>query len=309
MTQKCYLASQLRMSQRVFFQRCYYILKDGPSIQLKVTHRSQLTLKKIISKTDAYEKKSCLVHESFARNRIAFSPIFLSLTRLHHAFMPLLTRKSKLFLKQVNPYTTSSSLNVSRSCWKCGKDTNPKKDLFFCECGVVQSTAPSLTYFDLLQQDPSFELEPKLLGIVFRDTQKLLHPDMFSSKSKKEQQLAEEQSSLLNKAYQTLLKPLSRAIYMLKLQNVTIDEKDTISDPEFLMDIMNINEQIDEAFSATDIDNVEEANSITIDRCIQELAKAFKENDIQGAKRSTIKLRYFTTISERILELRRRELG
>ncbi|GFS00353.1 Co-chaperone protein HscB homolog [Elysia marginata] len=194
-------------------------------------------------------------------------------------------------------------------CWKCGKNTNPEKELFFCKCGVVQSVAPSLTYFDLLQQQPSFELDSKSLGVVFRDTQKFLHPDMFSTKSKEEQQLAEEQSSLLNKAYRTLLKPLSRAIYMLKLQNVAIDEKDTISDPEFLMDIMSINEQIDEASSASDINSLEETNNVAIDNCIQEITQAFKDNRIKDAKNSTIKLRYFTTISERILDLRRRALG
>ncbi|KAK3802521.1 hypothetical protein RRG08_033180 [Elysia crispata] len=199
--------------------------------------------------------------------------------------------------------------SVSRSCWKCGRDTNPEKELFFCKCGIVQTVAPSVTYFDLLREDISFDLDTKTLGVVFRETQKHLHPDMFSSKSKEEQRLAEEQSSLLNKAYQTLLKPLSRAIYMLNLHDLTIDEKDTISDPEFLMDIMSFNEQIDEASSASDITNIEETIGVAIHKCIKEISQAFKDCNIEEAKRSTIKLRYFTTIQERILDIRRRELG
>ena len=126
---------------------------------------------------------------------------------------------------------------------------------------------------------------------------------------KEEQQLAEEQSSLLNKAYQTLLKPMGRALYMLKLHNINIDEKDTISDPEFLMDIMSINEQIGEASSVHDLDSVEVANNESIDMCIKEISEAFRMDRIEDAKSSTIKLRYYTTIQERIFELRRRELG
>ena len=82
-------------------------------------------------------------------------------------------------------FSTSKQFpSVSRSCWKCGRDTNPEKELFFCKCGIVQTVAPSVTYFDLLREDISFDLDTKTLGVVFRETQKHLHPDMFSSKSK-----------------------------------------------------------------------------------------------------------------------------
>ncbi|RUS90235.1 hypothetical protein EGW08_002016 [Elysia chlorotica] len=205
-------------------------------------------------------------------------------------------------------FTTSRNC-ASRTCWKCGSDTDPEKELFFCKCGVVQTIAPSITYFRLLDEEVTFDLDTKTLGVVFRKTQKLLHPDMFSSKSKEEQQFAEEQSSLLNKAYQTLLKPLSRAIYMLRLHNVTIDEKDTISDPDFLMDIMTFNEQIDEASCASEFNSIEETIGVAIEMCIKEISQAFKSCNIEDAKSSTIKLRYFTTIQERILNIRRRELG
>lgn len=62
-----------------------------------------------------------------------------------------------------------------------------------------------------------------------------------------EKQISEELSSLVNKAYSTLLDPLNRGLYMLKLHNITIPEGTTSVDPEFLMDIMEINEEVESA--------------------------------------------------------------
>ena len=51
--------------------------------------------------------------------------------------------------------------------------------------------------------------------------QRLLHPDKFSVKSALEREISENNSSLLNKAYFTLLKSLNRGLYMLELEGMT----------------------------------------------------------------------------------------
>lgn len=48
--------------------------------------------------------------------------------------------------------------------------------------------------------------------------QKLLHPDKFTLKTQKEKQFSEEISSLVNISYSTLMSPLQRGIYILKLK-------------------------------------------------------------------------------------------
>ena len=40
-----------------------------------------------------------------------------------------------------------SSSFEERKCWKCGSETNTKKELFFCNCGVVQEVPSDLDYF------------------------------------------------------------------------------------------------------------------------------------------------------------------
>lgn len=66
----------------------------------------------------------------------------------------------------------------------------------------------------------------------------------------KEQEYSESQSALINKAYNTLLKPLSRGLYMLELEGMNIEEgTDSGADSNFLMKLMEINESLDEAQS------------------------------------------------------------
>jgi molecular chaperone HscB len=56
--------------------------------------------------------------------------------------------------------------------------------------------------------------------------------------------LSDEWSSLINKAYKILQSPLERGEYLLKLNGYELPEKNTIDDPEFLMEMMERNEQV-----------------------------------------------------------------
>lgn len=58
-----------------------------------------------------------------------------------------------------------------------------------------------------------------------------------------EQTLSAEWSSLVNKAYKILQSPIQRAEYLLKLHNVTIPEGNTAIASEFLMEMMERNEE------------------------------------------------------------------
>lgn len=52
---------------------------------------------------------------------------------------------------------------------------------------------------------------------------------------------------MINKAYYTLSHPLQRGIYLLNLNNITLPEGTTNMNPEFLMDILEKNEEIERA--------------------------------------------------------------
>src|SRR5258706_12262142 len=64
------------------------------------------------------------------------------------------------------------------------------------------------------------------------------------------QQLAADQSSLLNKAFETLKDPLKRAEYLLTLRGHPINEEDTLhaqQQQELLMDVMEVRQKLEEA--------------------------------------------------------------
>ncbi|KAI4874918.1 hypothetical protein NFI96_012934 [Prochilodus magdalenae] len=62
--------------------------------------------------------------------------------------------------------------------------------------------------------DQTFALDIQKLQRRFLELQRSLHPDNFSRKSPTEQGYSEKQSALVNKAFRTLQKPVTRAVYM-----------------------------------------------------------------------------------------------
>lgn len=68
--------------------------------------------------------------------------------------------------------------------------------------------------------------------------------EKFRFSSEKEQQLSAEWSSLVNKAYKILLSPIQRAEYLLKSQNVQVPEGNKSSNAEFLMEMLERNEEV-----------------------------------------------------------------
>ncbi|KAK7116242.1 hypothetical protein V1264_001959 [Littorina saxatilis] len=201
-------------------------------------------------------------------------------------------------------YTTpfwqhEESAASTRKCWKCGTETDPMKELFFCTCGIVQSPADQLTFFTLFNIDESFDVDLKKLGEMYKDLQKKLHPDRFSQKSETEQSLAEQQSSLLNKAYFTLLKPLTRALYLLEIHGYTIEEDNNDINPEFLMEVLELNERIGEA-SSEEIQEIESEISSKIQENVKQLSSAFTAEDFKKARDIAVKMRYYVNVEAKV---------
>lgn len=84
-----------------------------------------------------------------------------------------------------------------------------------------------------------------------------------------ERDISERYSALVNKAYSTLLHPLARGLYMLQLHGVNLDEETRQSDPQFLAEIMQANEELAEAQHPEDVKELDNANRSTVEKLIR----------------------------------------
>ncbi len=106
-------------------------------------------------------------------------------------------------------------------------------------------------FFDLFGIASSYTLDQNQLRDRFRELQKKFHPDNFASASEQERRLSAQYAAHINEAYTTLVDSVSRGRYMLSLLNVSTDEElDTRMDPEFLMQQIELREDLENAQSS-----------------------------------------------------------
>ena len=93
----------------------------------------------------------------------------------------------------------------------------------------------------------AWEVDFEQLDLKFRALQKALHPDRYANKNDFEKRLAVQTAATINQAYETLKYPLSRAQYLLELENLDASQESHItSDGQFLMDQMVLRETLSE---------------------------------------------------------------
>jgi molecular chaperone HscB len=119
-----------------------------------------------------------------------------------------------------------------------------------------------MNYFELMGIPVSFQLDEDQLRKKFYENSKKYHPDFhtMSDEDKKEEVL--ELSTLNNLAFKTLSNFDNRFKYILQLTN-TIEEGEKYElSPDFLMEMMDINEELMELQFDFDASKFEELNTI-----------------------------------------------
>jgi molecular chaperone HscB len=107
-------------------------------------------------------------------------------------------------------------------------------------------------FFELFGIPESYTVDGKLLRERFRDLQKKFHPDNYATANQQERRLSAQYAALINEAFTTLNEPVQRGRYMLQEQDMSLDdEKDTQMEPAFLMQQIELREELDEAKSSS----------------------------------------------------------
>ncbi len=159
---------------------------------------------------------------------------------------------------------------------------------------AVERASSSNDAFGLLGLPAQFDLDPQLIERAFFDKSKELHPDRFANAPAAERVAALSRSRALNDAYQTLKKPVPRAEYLLSRAGVSIGDNERL-DPTFLMEILELREELAEARAAKRTSEIEKLCGDMKARrktAIDALTPLFAQNDLAAIKEQLILLRY-----------------
>jgi len=199
-------------------------------------------------------------------------------------------------------YVQRRSLCSSLSkCWKCTAAIEDNSTLFCKVCQVILK--PKEThYFDVIGVKKSFDVNAAELTSNFRKLQSQLHPDKFTQKSQDEKEISENYSMLLNTAYKTLLTPLERGLYLLELEGYPLHEGEISMSSEFLFEVMEINEELDEVDNIEDLQHVKDSNNLRMQNLLKEVGFQIQQQDWNAARNVLGQVKYFANIHNKIKE-------
>lgn len=99
-------------------------------------------------------------------------------------------------------------------------------------------------YFSFFEIQVAFNIDLKALKKKYLIYTRKFHPDFFTQEDESKQAEVLALSSFNNEAYKVLSNSSTRINYILKLKEVLKEESKTILPPDFLMEVMDLNEQI-----------------------------------------------------------------
>ena len=103
-----------------------------------------------------------------------------------------------------------------------------------------------MNYFELFELPVSFKIDKSKLAQKYFELQKKYHPDFFANGTEHEQELALEISSQLNKALKIFKHQDQTIKYVLQLKELLEEEEKYQLPPAFLMEMMDLNEELSE---------------------------------------------------------------
>lgn len=103
-----------------------------------------------------------------------------------------------------------------------------------------------MNYFELFEMPVSLQIDKKALSAKYFELQKKYHPDFFSQSDEEEQLESLQISSDINKGFK-IFQQLDLTIkYVLQLKGLLEEEEKYQLPPDFLMEMMELNEELSE---------------------------------------------------------------
>jgi molecular chaperone HscB len=103
-----------------------------------------------------------------------------------------------------------------------------------------------MNYYELFGIPISVTIDRALLSKRYFELQKSFHPDYFTLADEAEQEAALEKTAMLNKAFKIFKEPDTTIKYLLQLKGLLTEEEKYPLPPDFLMEVMELNESLTE---------------------------------------------------------------
>jgi molecular chaperone HscB len=111
--------------------------------------------------------------------------------------------------------------------------------------------APGKNHFELFGLPATFDIDTDELAVRYRELQRRIHPDKFANASDQDRRLSLQMTALINEGFHILKDPIRRGRYLLSLRGIDLgDETDTTMDPAFLMEQMELREELEDVRQA-----------------------------------------------------------
>jgi molecular chaperone HscB len=108
-------------------------------------------------------------------------------------------------------------------------------------------------HFELFDLEPAYAIDIAGLEDSYRELQSLVHPDRFANAADAERRASMQWTTRVNEAFRALKDPVQRAKHILELHGVDVAfETDTQMPTDFLMQQLEVREQLEEAVAKKD---------------------------------------------------------
>lgn len=117
-----------------------------------------------------------------------------------------------------------------------------------------------VNHFEVFSLPITLKVDQAALKRKFYALSRTFHPDHFTMESQERQEEAVSMTEAINLAYKVLADDMWRIRHVLELNGLLIDEGKQLLKPDFLMEMMEFNEQIDDAKVRNDHKALEKLN-------------------------------------------------
>lgn len=163
-------------------------------------------------------------------------------------------------------------------------------------------------YFQLFGLPVDFHIDKNSLKAKQRALQAEFHPDLFVNASEQDKRLSVQQASHVNEAYQTLLNPVKRARYLLEINGLELnDETETTSDTDFLMEQLELREQLDGCRNSEDplscCDEIADKLKLRARLFAEDFVDKLAAEQYEAARLASRKMQFISRIQEQVMDI------